>query len=165
MLKLLGSLLILGAGFMARTFQVQTSRRELNVLRDLISSFDEMGNEIRWNRTPLPRLMQKVGREREEDVTDFFKSVGEAISFGEPLPSAWRSAAVSLPIAMGGQAEVAELGKKLCGDEEQACKGISFLTHCLSRRLEEKRSHQADFEKRSTALCFSGAALLIILLI
>lgn len=165
MLKLMGSICILGAGFMLRTFRIQENRREITVLQDLLASFTVMENEIRLNRTPLPRMLPKLGTNREDAVANFFLMISKAAEQGEPLPAAWRSTAVNLPISISGQAAVAELSQKLCGDEEEICNGITLASNSLSRELEQKISCQADFEKHNTAVCLSGAALLAILLI
>lgn len=165
MLKLIGSGCILGAGFLLRTFQVQEHRRGIDALRDLLAALGRMENEIRLNRTPLPRMLERLGLDCGVDVEEFFRAVSQAVREGERLPAAWRSAAVSLPISPAGQASVAEIGQKLGGDEEEICNGISLASNSLKGELEQKLTGQADFEKRSTALCLSGAALLAILLI
>lgn len=165
MLKLLGSLCILAAGGIVRTYRVQGLRRELSVLCGMLSALEEMSDEIRLNRTPLPRLLRRVGCERGADVTRFFQAAAEAASGGESLSDAWRAAALILPLDKREQAALAELGKKFCGDEEEICTAISLVCSQIRKAIEEKRRQQPDAEKRSTALCFSGAALLIILLI
>lgn len=165
MLKLLGSVCILSAGFLLRTFRVQENRQEIFALRDILAALEQMEAEIRLNRTPLPRMLPRLAEGRREDVRTFFQVVAEALHQGEPLPSAWRSAAVNLPISIGGQARVAELGEKLGGDTEKICNGILLASNSLEKELSERLSGQADFEKRSTAVCLSGAALLAILLI
>ena len=59
----------------------------------------------------------------------------------------------------------AELGEKLTGDETRACQGIQLVSRTLTASLENLRKQQPEREKRGAALWFSGAALLIILLI
>lgn len=165
MLKLVGSMCILGAGFLLRTFQVQEHRRGIAALRDLLASLARMESEIRLNRTPLPRMLERLGADCGSDVKAFFCTVSEAVREGEHLPAAWRSAAVSLPISPAGQASVAGISQKLGGDEEEICNGILLVSNSLKGELEQKLTGQADFEKRCTAFCLSGAALLAILLI
>ena len=165
MLKLLGSGCILGAGLMLRMFHVQENRREISVLKDLLTALTRMENEIRLNRTPLPRMLEKLSANCGADVQKFFLAVRGALEKGELLPSAWRRAAGDLPISADGQASLAEVSQKLGGDEREICNGILFAGSSLKRELEEKLKGQADFEKRSTAICLSGAALLAILLI
>lgn len=165
MLKLLGSLCILVAGGIVRTFRVQAFRREVSVLCGMLSALEEMSDEIRLNRTPLPRLLRQVGRGRGADVAQFFQTAAAAASGGESLAETWQTTALALPLAKSEQTAIAELGKKLCGDEKEACKGILLACNQMRKTIDEKRRQQPDVEKRSTALCFSGAALLIILLI
>ena len=54
MVKLLGSLLILGGGLWARWSMVSVCRRELDTLSELTACLSEMTEEIRQARTPLP---------------------------------------------------------------------------------------------------------------
>jgi stage III sporulation protein AB len=165
MLKLLGSLCILAAGAAVRSIQIRSARRELSVLQGLIEVFETMENEIRLNLTPLPRLLQKVGDRRHPEIIQFFNRVEQAISSGKTLSASWNSAAGFLCISPEDRRITAEIGEKLCGDEEAACRGLQFAVQGLLRNLEKKKSQQPELEKRSTALCFSGAAMLIILLI
>lgn len=164
MLKLLGSGCLLLAGGLVRAGQIRTARRRLSVLRGLIGALEEMGDEIRLSRTPMPLLLRSAGRGRGADVAAFFYAVSRDACTAS-LPAAWSGAAQALPLGERERSAVAELGRKLCGDEEQACKGILLATNFLARTLEELQQRQPELEKRSTALCFSGAALLIILLI
>ena len=53
----------------------------------------------------------------------------------------------------------------LLGDEEGVCRAISLTSEGLSAQLARLRALRPDSEKRTTALCLSGAALLVILLI
>ena len=58
-----------------------------------------------------------------------------------------------------------EAAASLQGDEEQLCRGLALASARLGDSLAERRRTQAEREKRTTALCFSAAALVVILLI
>lgn len=165
MLKLLGSVCILLAGAAVRRLQVRSIRRELAALEGVTAGLRELGDRIRLSRMPLPRLLGRVGENRERDARTFFQTAEETILGGQPPSEAWRRAAELLPVGARPQAALRELGERMDGDEDSVCKAISLATSQLEAALLERRARQADQEKRSTAICFSGAALLIILLI
>jgi len=165
MLKLLGCLCILGAGAAVRTMQVRRLRRELALLRDMDSALDELRDEIRSSRSALPGLLDKAGKGRGGDASVFFEAAAAAIRTGNEFPLVWKQEADRLPASSDVRREVGELGQKLCGDEAAACDGISLVTDFLRKDIEEKRRCQRDTERCCTAMCFSGALLLILLLI
>lgn len=165
MLKLLGSLCILFGGVASRMMLVGATREELAVLDELVSAFGRMEDEIRLNRMPLPRLLERLASGRKSAAAAFFRAVCAAALKGEVLPEVWRREAARLPLHKNEQAVVGDLGEKLSGDEESVLKALAFARRQLLRTLEKKREQQRDLERRSTAVCFSSAALLIILLI
>ena len=54
---------------------------------------------------------------------------------------------------------------RLWGDEESVRKELALVRSRLARSLEELEARRPEEEKRSAALCFSAAALLVIVLI
>lgn len=165
MVKLLGSLLILGGGLWARWSMVSVCRRELDTLSELTACLSEMTEEIRQARTPLPELLDRLGRGRGTEVTAFFSHVAGVVRQGGDAALAWRQAAEELPLCDEDRDVLTEAGRQLSGDETFVCKGISLVTSHLTRSLEEQRRSRGEREKRVTALCFSAAALLVILLL
>ena len=164
MLKLMGSGCILSAGMWLLRKIMKEERRRTAVLRDLTAALETMTDEIRMNRTPMPRLLLKVGAGRCGEVMDFFAAV--RVSGGEiGLSSAWRRAATALPLPEQEKQAFSELGSCLTGDEEQACRGLHAVSDQLDRALKRQCDVSAESAKRNAALCFSGAALMIILLI
>ena len=81
------------------------------------------------------------------------------------MAQVWRQAAEELPLCDEDRDILAEARRHLGGDETSVCKGISLVISHLGRSLEEQRRSRGEREKRVTALCFSGAALLVILLL
>ena len=61
MLKLLGSVCILGGSVLAVWQQLRERRRRQEVLADLIAALRQMAEEIRLVRTPLPQLLEQAG--------------------------------------------------------------------------------------------------------
>lgn len=163
MLKLLGSLLILtGGGLLWRT-QMLAARRRRRVLTDLTGVLDAMSEEIRMARTPLPALLRRQAETCGPDVGAFLRSVAASAAGGGALPDAWDRGLTALPLEETERALLT--GLALHGDEEQVCKALSLVSLRLGRRAEEQERKRPEETKRTTALCFSGAALLVILLI
>ena len=165
MLKLAGSFCILAGGFLARWQQMAQRRRRRDTLSDLLCALRRMCEEIRCARTPLPVLLHRLGRDCGEDAAGLFLAAAEASVRGEQLADAWRRAAQNLPLTREAGDSLTRLGEDLRGDEEQICNAVSLVIHLLAREAEEMdRDLRADGQ-RVSALCLSGAALLVILLI
>jgi len=165
MLKLLGSLCVLSAGGLVWFQRRAALQREMEALRALSAELEQMAGGIRLDRAPVPRLLAQAGAGRNKDAAAFFRSVSDGLRRGKSLAEAWRDAAAALPLTDGDRRTVAELGVSLTGDESQACKGIYLVNTYLRKRYGELEKRQPEWERQSTALCFSAAALVIILLI
>ena len=164
MLKLLGCVCVLSAGVLARYRMAMESRRVLSALSDMAAALEFMGDEIRLNRTAMPLLLLKAGTGRGRDTMAFFAAV-RAESGKNGLAEAWRRAAGALPLPAREAGAVAETGMCLLGDEERACRGLASAAELLRRELERGNSGAAEASRRSTALCLSASALIVILLI
>lgn len=165
MIKLMGSILILSGGVLARHFQALDRRRRMDTLSDLLSAIRRMGEEIRMTRTPLPVLLDRLAAGCGEDAGGFFERVSSAAKRGEELAGVWRQAAKELPLPDVDREALTDLGDSLHGDEENICKAISLVIYEMAKSLEEAVRRKPEEDKRSTALCLSSAALLVILLI
>lgn len=165
MLKLFGSACILGGGILARYFQVAERRREMDTLSDLLWALRRMAEEIRMARTPLPLLLDRLSEGCGREAGAFFQEVSAAARLGENLGPAWRQAAASLPLSAASSAALAGMGNDLHGDEENICKAISLVIYSMAQDMEERTRRQPEESKQAAALWFSGAALLVILLI
>ena len=165
MVKVLGALCVLAGGAWVRQSRVREDRRELETLFALASALDRLGQAVRLTRMPLPRLLADLGQEQAGDTSAFFAAVSAAGERGESPASAWRRAAEDLPLRAEDRAAVKEAAASLQGDEEQLCRGLALASARLGDSLAERRRTRAEREKRTTALCFSVAALVVILLI
>lgn len=165
MLKGLGALCVLLGGLLLRHNQVASLRRKVDTLSDLLAALYRMAEEIRMARTPLPQLLNRLAVERSAPVATFFSAVSTSAQQGETVMETWRRAAEDLPIEQNSLTVLKELAIGMNGDEESVCKAISLACMNLSHHLEELRCHQSETEKRTTALCLSATALLVILLI
>ena len=164
MLKLLGSVCVLGGGALYWLIALAERRRTRTALGDLLSALRRMREEIRMARTPLPLLLETLGSDcRGLETAALFQRSAEAALQGEGLETVWRDGVRLLPLA-SREREVLE-NLTLRGDEESICKGISLVITDLARGIEELERQRPERDRRTAALCFSGAALLVILLI
>lgn len=163
MLRALGSLLILCGGGMAYLMQRRERRRRREVLWDLRRALERVGEEIRMARTPLPRLLESLAGDCGPDASALLRTAASAAAQGEDLTEIWRRGAAALPLEERAMTALSELN--LRGDEENICKEVSLVTNCLADCYEQMERRRSEEDKRAAALCFSGAALLVILLI
>lgn len=163
MTKLLGSVLVFIGGGLVWHLQWKERQRRRAVLTDLVSVLRRMQEEIRMARTPLPELLFGLAKDCGRDCSEFLCTVADAASRGNALSAAWRTGCEKLPLRHCEQDVLMALS--LYGDEEKVCKDISVATYELAKRAAEVEQSRPEEEKRTTALCFSGAALLVILLI
>lgn len=164
MIRALGALLVAGAFFRGWQRQHWERRRGVDTLWALSAGLSRMAEAIRLERTPLPRLLERLGREGSA-ASGFFRDLGRALEAGEGAEAAWRAAAQTLPLSREDRETLAEAAGALSGDEAQVCRALTAAAERLRRSLEEARRAGPEQEKRAAALWLSGAALLVILLI
>jgi len=163
MVKLAGSLCVLASSAAAAVMVLRSQRRELRLLSGLAAALEQMEGEILLNRTPMLRLLERLGGRRGPEA-DFFRRVSAALRQGSDLGTAWCDAAETV-IPTREKLIFRETGEALTGDEEKACRSLRVAAERLRRSLDERCRHQTDRERRSAAVCLSGGALLVILLI
>ena len=155
MIKLVGSLCVLFAGGSVWWLQHQEQRRRRQVLAELAAALDYMETSIRLNRTPLLPLFRQAARGRCHEVSQLFERGAAALAAGRSPETVWCQAVSCL----------SELVDALQGDEASACKGLLLVREELQNSLSQLEKQRPEEEKRTAALCFSAAALLVILLI
>ena len=164
MTKLLGSLCVFAAGGMVWYLRRKERRSRRTLLADLIAALDGVETGIRLTRTPLPRLLAQAA-ERGGAAAAFFKRVSRGLTAGERPTAVWRRAAAELPLSDPERNALLTLAEAVQGDEESACKGISLVRKTLEESLCQMEKQRMEEDRRSAALCFSAAALTVILLI
>ena len=160
---LLGTLLILGAGFLGIRLQSRERRRPRETLRDLTAALRRAEEEIRLSRTPLPRLFAALSRAFPGEAGVFLQRVSESMRMGEPPERVWRQEVQNLPLGEQDRAALLEL--EFQGDEAALCGSLDLLVRRLTRSREEREREEAQEARRAAALWVSGAALLAILLV
>lgn len=163
MVKLMGSLLVLSGGGLLWYLRMQAWRKQRNALLDLSAVFRSMAEEIRMTRTPMPRLLLKLAGACGEEVQAFLRAAAVAAGNGERLTDAWKKGAAELPLSPREREIVT--GLELQGDEESLCRAVSLAAFQIAQCAEELERKRPEEAKRTSAFCFSCAALLVILLI
>lgn len=165
MRKLIGSICVLGGGAWVYFTQRAQRLRQRDTLLDLIAVLELMGEEIRRVRTPLPLLLEALSKGHSPSVSAFLARTAKGLHKGEPLDALWRREVKTLPLPPEEIRVLCVLGVPLGGDEEQACKALALAAAQLSRHCEERAAVWRDQDRQAAAVCFSAAALLVILLI
>ena len=155
MIKLVGSLCVLFAGGSVWWLQRQERRHRRQVLAELAAALDGMETSIRLNQTPLLPLFRQTARGRCHEVSQA----------GRSPETVWCQTVSCLPVSETDKRALSELVNALQGDETSACKGILLARKELQNSLSQLEKQRPEEEKRTAALCFSAAALLVILLI
>jgi hypothetical protein len=164
MVKLMGSALVLGGGALCWWTALNRRRRVRQILRDLTAALRRMGEEIRMARTPLPLLLEVLAEDcRSGEAAVLFRQTAEKARLDGPLGPVWQAEVRRLPLEPRELAALEEL--PLRGDEEHICKAISLVCDRLEESAEARDRQRQEQDRRTAALCFSGAALLVILLI
>ena len=163
MIKLLGSLMVFTGGGLVWWIQLKERRRKSAVLSDLALILRQMQEEIRMMRTPMPELFQKLENRCGQDVSGVLRTLSEAVKQGNEVKDIWREEICVLPMDKRTREVLCSLD--FCGDEEKLCKDLSFAAYEMAKSVEELEDRRQEESKRTTALCFSCAALLVILLI
>lgn len=126
-------------------------------------SWPGWGPRSRAGRTPLPRLMEELAREEPRlgpGLRQVLSGRGRGRLAGASGPAAPTPGA-SLPGAGRPCGNWAAPG----GDAGESAEALAFARQRVLEELEEKRRSQREQERGSAALCFSGAALVVILLL
>lgn len=105
------------------------------------------------------------GAGRCHEVSQLFERSAAALAAGRSPEIVWCQTVSCLPVSETDKRALSELVNTLQGDETSACKGILLARKELQNSLSQLEKQRPDEEKRAAALCFSAAALLVILLI
>ena len=163
-MKALGAALVFFAAAGVWISGLLRQRRELDTLRRLAALLARMGGEIQGRRTPLPRLLEELSQE-EPRLGPALRQALSGLRAGEALPELLGRCADDWGLSLGCRTALEELGCALGGDAEESAGALAFARQRILEEQEEKRRSQRERERGSAALCFSGAALVVILLL
>ena len=163
MLHLTGAALLLAASALLRRAILSRARQQRRTLRALSEGFLSLAQAVRATLAPFPALLETMPREGAAGA--FFFSVRALLSCGETLPGAWRTAAEALPLSEREKSAVASLASALGGEEESVCAALHRASAELLSAERALHAREREDGRVISALCFSGALLLGILLL
>lgn len=155
--------ILLGAVY-GTCVSVRERRRRRELLSDLCGALSRLGDEIRLSRVPFPELLERLSETCGVDAASFLRTVSGGVRQGRTPSVVWRREAEALPLSGVDRATLREFASVLRGDEEQIRRTVSVLSARLERSLQEMDASAAGDIRRSAALIFSAAALIVILL-
>ena len=97
-MKWLGALCIAGAAVWGRWQQLDLSRRQRETQERMTAALRQMAEEIRVARTPMPALLDWLGRSCDGEAGGFFQTAAEGLRRGRELGAAWRRALACLDL-------------------------------------------------------------------
>ena len=163
MLHLTGAALLLAASALLRRAILSRARQQRRTLRALSECFLSLAQSVHATLAPFPSLLETMPREGAAGT--FFSSVRALLSCGETLPGAWRTAAEALPLSERERSAVESLASALGGEEESVCTALHRASAELLSAERALHAREREDGRVVSALCFSGALLLGILLL
>ena len=163
MLHLTGASLLLAASALLRRAILSRARQQRRTLRALSECFLSLAQSVHATLAPFPSLLETMPREGAAGT--FFSSVRALLSCGETLPGAWRTAAEALPLSERERSAVESLASALGGEEESVCTALHRASAELLSAERALHAREREDGRVVSALCFSGALLLGILLL
>ena len=157
MLKLLGGALVATAAALLYGRLCATARERITMLQDCQAALEDIAAGIRWLKLPLPELIRRQTARPNCGV--LFRQIEDALASGVSLDKAWQA-------AFSGTEPAAHI---LCrmefgGDEAHLLRQLDYVAGQIEREATQlKQKEQAVRRVRLGAL-FSGAGLLVILL-
>lgn len=171
MLKLVGAVLVLGAGTLAGFFQAQQFAARPRQLRELILALQRLETEISYGLTPLPDALERIGDSLREPLRSLFGSAALYMR-----PDYGLSAQDSIRKALGeywkrtsmksAECEVLEQLSGVLGtsDRQDQIKHIALAVGQLKHEEAAARDDQVKYEKMSKSLGLLIGALIVILI-
>lgn len=163
MLRLAGGALILAGGVLLRGALLAGAREELRTLRVMRDALLALEREIALTLSPLPEILSRGGFGTAADA--FFFAVHRDIQSGQTLAEAWADAVQALSLPQEQKARFARLGAILGGGEESVRRTLLSVADELSCAIDARERRRQEQERLTTALCLSGSALLVLILI
>ena len=159
-MKILGALLVLLGGLSLRCALLRRRRERTEAGEELCRCLDRLRRGIFVLRLPLPRLVEEC-RQECRLTAPFWGALALAMASQTPFPAAWREALRQLgePYA----ALMAPVGQALTAGEREDL--INLAREEVYRAVQEERRQRGEQARLITALCLSGALLLIVVLL
>lgn len=115
---------------------------------------------IRMARLPLPQLLDRAAQDEA-----FFGEVLRELREQEELSEAWGLAAENLPLPPQSWKIWCWLGRHLTGDEQSVLQAMTYAEQIMAQERQRLVEQEQEVNRRTAAMCFSAAALAVILLV
>ena len=158
--KLWGSLLVLGAGMAICWRRISFVRQEEKTVWELASLLERMGMLIRWQKLPLPRVLETEKSAKEGG--GYAGKILELLKKEITLQQAWNLTffGMSPPAAAEILCRV-----ELSGDMEQIIGSLGLGAQQLRELAARQAAQRGQRERLCVAVSLSVTGLLVILLI
>lgn len=159
-MKWFGSALIFCGGFWWWRLCLSERRRVETTLEQLLAALYQLREGIRMMRMPLPQLLEQAAKDEL-----FFGEVLQELQKHEELEKAWEQAAEALPLPSQSRKVWSWLGGRLTGDEQSVLQAMAYVEQIMGQESRQMAAEKREANRRTTAICFSTAALVVILLL
>ncbi|WP_144935693.1 stage III sporulation protein SpoIIIAB [Paenibacillus sp. 32O-W] len=170
MLKLLGGLLIIGAGTMFGFYQSMQLSRRPRQIRELIHMLQRLETEIGYGSTPLSDALLASSKSLSEPVAALFRRAAEYLDqpTGMTTEACWRKAVVEgwrdTAMKAGEREVLLQLGHSLgITDREDQLKHLRLAVNHLLAEEEQAAEDQRKYAKMWKSLGALAGALIVIL--
>lgn len=163
-MKAAGAVCILTGAAYGRWIAQREWKRRRKALESLRLALFRMEEEIRIGRIPLPCLLNRLASECGETATGFFSAILGGYREGKALDTVWKEACEALPLSEPDCRTLRDLAGELRGDAARIEAALHRAAECLEESGARMDAACRDTSRQITALFFSGAALLVILL-
>ncbi|MBO4854620.1 MAG: hypothetical protein J5482_05745 [Oscillospiraceae bacterium] len=158
-MKVIGACTVLSGGLYFWLQFLSVQRRELALVRDLISALESLESAIRWKSIPVPAGLRELA---EREISGkYFAAVADMVQSGFTLQQAWINA-FSL---LNGEMSAVMCRMEWSGDLQRIEGSLHYTAQELTRLFEARRQALRQKERLYAAMALSGAGLLIIVLI
>ncbi len=158
--KLLGALLICGAGAWGLAQKWRQGREEERFFADMAASLEQAESSIRFRRLPVPDILrEQAGR---TTCGWLYSQVIQHMKRGVPLQDSWTRCASAIPY---NAPKTILLTLEWSGDQERICLNLRRTAAQLREALGQRTSQRKQTQKLSLALTASACGLLVILLL
>lgn len=140
-------------------------RERMEVLRQMASAMLEIHSEIQAKQTPLPRIIEALYQKTTGVTSDFFTQVHQGLGQELSLSKSWEQGVKQCFSEVETQGVLYQLGRSFDGDGQQICKVLLLVNNYFERVLLEEQQKFPEQKRSFGAMCFSGGALLLILLV
>lgn len=158
--KLLGALLICGAGALFLLLKGRQSRAELRFIADMAAALEQMETSVRFRRLPVPELLRE--QSRRGDCGLYFDQVRIMLKSGLPLQESWVQAVGNIPWQRPREILLTlEWG----GDTQRLCANLQRCGEEMRSLGREMQTLRREKQKLTLALTASACGFLVILLL